>query len=257
MVPAPMMGAVPQQWSMPYAQLNVQQAQQWAGIAPGYMSYQHPSAAPHAVPHAAPHAAPAGIPGQPQGVGYGTFHVGSPSAAHAMNNNSSVNGAGAHRSSQHTMSDYEATVVNNEPPRSPQVLRGSKPPPALTPELEAEPVASPRPPADVHLRRPPGWAPPGASPSAGGDEAVTTIYIGNLPPSVDEMALMWTCGYFGPVAHAQIIRDNKTQVSRGYGFVTFAHPAYATVAMQQLNGQVMYGPFGGQKIRVAPTNKHV
>jgi len=88
------------------------------------------------------------------------------------------------------------------------------------------------------------------------DEAsTTTVYLGNLTPAVDEETLLWTCGYFGPVANVQIIRDKITQVSKGYGFVTFAHPAYATWAMQQLNGQALYGPFGGQKIKVAPTNK--
>ena len=83
----------------------------------------------------------------------------------------------------------------------------------------------------------------------------STIYVGNLQPTVDEYALFWAASHFGPVAHVQIIRDKPSQASRGYGFVTFAHPAYATVAMQQLNGQVMYGPFGGHRIKAAPTNK--
>lgn len=96
--------------------------------------------------------------------------------------------------------------------------------------------------------------PPVASSGPTADTS-STIYVGNLQPSVDEYALFWTCTHFGPVAHVQIIRDKPSNVSRGFGFVTFAHPAYATVAMQQLNGQVMYGPFGGHRIKAAPTNK--
>ena len=86
-------------------------------------------------------------------------------------------------------------------------------------------------------------------------EAASTVYIGNLTPAVDEYALAWLSGHFGPVKHVQIIRDKTTHVSRGFGFVTFQHPAYATLAMQQLNGQVMHGPFGGQRLKAAPTNK--
>lgn len=84
---------------------------------------------------------------------------------------------------------------------------------------------------------------------------ITTVYIGNLPPTVDEYTLAWTLGFLGPVLHAQIIRDKGSRASRGYGFVTFSHPAYATVAMQQLNGKPMYGPFAGNRIKVAPSNK--
>ena len=90
------------------------------------------------------------------------------------------------------------------------------------------------------------------SPSESG---ALTVYVGNLLPSVDENVLMWTFTQFGPVTHVQVIRDRGTQASRGYGFVTYAHSAYATLAMQQLHGRVLYGAFGGQRIKVAPTNK--
>jgi RNA recognition motif-containing protein len=81
------------------------------------------------------------------------------------------------------------------------------------------------------------------------------LYVGNLPPAADEYAVASVFSAFGPLAHVQIIRERSNQASKGYGFVTYSHPAYATVAMQHLNGQVLTGPFGGQRIKVAPSNK--
>lgn len=36
----------------------------------------------------------------------------------------------------------------------------------------------------------------------------------------------------------QVIKEKGSQLSRGYGFVSFAHPIYATIAMQHMNQQV-------------------
>lgn len=107
-----------------------------------------------------------------------------------------------------------------------------------------------------------GKASSASVPSGGGDHppdsadpALGTVYIGNLHAAVDESTLGWMCSHFGPVTHVQVIRDKSTQASRGFAFVTFAHPAYATLAMQQMNGQMLQGPFGDQRVRVAPTNQ--
>ena len=54
---------------------------------------------------------------------------------------------------------------------------------------------------------------------------------------------------------AQVIREKASHISRGYGFVSYAHPAYATVAMHHMHGQMMYGPFGGQRLKVSASNK--
>ena len=35
----------------------------------------------------------------------------------------------------------------------------------------------------------------------------------------------------------QVIKEKGSQLSRGYGFVSYAHPVYATVAMQHMNQQ--------------------
>lgn len=108
--------------------------------------------------------------------------------------------------------------------------------------------AAPSPLSSASSSTPPRGAMPPQEPSS-------IIYLGNLPQSIDDSALYWTCSHFGPVLHVQIIRDKATQLSRGYGFVTFAHPAYARCAMEHMNGQMMYGPCGGQKIKAAPTYK--
>lgn len=38
----------------------------------------------------------------------------------------------------------------------------------------------------------------------------------------------------------QVIKEKGSQLSRGYGFVSYAHPVYATVAMQHMNQQVRW-----------------
>lgn len=88
-----------------------------------------------------------------------------------------------------------------------------------------------------------------------GIDSSSTVYVGNLASNIDEYTLAWTLGFVGPVMRVQIMRDKSTSASKGYGFVTFAHPAYATTAIQQLNNQQMYGPFGGQKLKVATSHQ--
>jgi RNA recognition motif-containing protein len=44
-----------------------------------------------------------------------------------------------------------------------------------------------------------------------------------------------------PPLPLQVIKEKGSNVSRGYGFVSYAHPIYATVAMQHMNQQVGAG----------------
>ena len=107
------------------------------------------------------------------------------------------------------------------------------------------------------------------------NDTVNTVYVGNLCATVDEYVLACTFVHFGPITnvqvraavacssahtkcdcstpacasisccfnspshahHAQVIREKGTNMSKGYGFVTFAHPVYATLAMQNMNQQ--------------------
>lgn len=95
-----------------------------------------------------------------------------------------------------------------------------------------------------------------AAAAAEGEAAVSTIYVGNLAGSVDEYLLMCAFAPFGPITHVQVIKEKGSTLSRGYGFVSYAHPVYATVAMQHMNQQVLFGPFAGQRIKVAPSKRH-
>jgi RNA recognition motif-containing protein len=57
------------------------------------------------------------------------------------------------------------------------------------------------------------------------------------------------------MARAQVIRDKNSAQSRGFAFVTFAHPHEATYAQSMMNGRTLYGAFGGRSIRVGPSNR--
>ncbi|PSC68050.1 hypothetical protein C2E20_8322 [Micractinium conductrix] len=90
----------------------------------------------------------------------------------------------------------------------------------------------------------------------GGPDGISTVYVGNLPSTVDEYMLLCAFAPFGPITHVQVIKEKGSNLSRGYGFVSYAHPVYSTVAMQQMNQQVLFGPFAGQRIKVAPSKRH-
>ncbi|EIE21218.1 hypothetical protein COCSUDRAFT_57128 [Coccomyxa subellipsoidea C-169] len=117
---------------------------------------------------------------------------------------------------------------------------------------------------------------------------VTTLYVGNLPSAVDEYTLMTSFQFFGQITNIQeeegvrvvifgmechwhwdnfngwhhflgdgfnVIRDKNSAQSRGFAFVTFAHPQAATNAQSYMNGMTLYGAFGGRSIRVGPSNR--
>jgi hypothetical protein len=67
--------------------------------------------------------------------------------------------------------------------------------------LRAPPSITPPPP-------PPHPAPPrpAAHPPPAADGAVSTVYVGNLPASVDEYLLMVAFAPFGPITHVQARR---------------------------------------------------
>lgn len=54
----------------------------------------------------------------------------------------------------------------------------------------------------------------------------------------------------------QIIRDRATEQTRGFGFVTYAHPQSARMAMEHMNGATLMGPFENRVIKVSPSNKN-
>lgn len=87
-------------------------------------------------------------------------------------------------------------------------------------------------------------------------KAIQTLYVGNLPQTVDENALYSQFIHFGYIASVQVIRDKSTGHSRGFGFVTYAYPASATVAMHSMNGVSPNHPaFQGRTVKVSPSNR--
>ncbi|MFS7932282.1 putative RNA recognition motif domain, paraneoplastic encephalomyelitis antigen [Helianthus anomalus] len=47
----------------------------------------------------------------------------------------------------------------------------------------------------------------------------TNLYIGHLPPTFEDDALIRLFSPFGEIVMAEVIKDNITGLSKGYGFV--------------------------------------
>ncbi|KAL0190375.1 hypothetical protein M9458_013073, partial [Cirrhinus mrigala] len=60
------------------------------------------------------------------------------------------------------------------------------------------------------------------------------LFVGNLHPNVTEQVLLSTFLPFGPICFVQVCRDRATNLSRGFGFVTFAHRYNAENALDTL-----------------------
>lgn len=72
------------------------------------------------------------------------------------------------------------------------------------------------------------------------------IYVGNLAPGTDEVALQSLFQQYGHVSKAGIICDRQTGQPRGFGFVLMRNDIKAGVAIEVLNGTTL----NGQTIRV-------
>lgn len=73
------------------------------------------------------------------------------------------------------------------------------------------------------------------------------LYVKNLDDIVDDEKLRAEFGNYGTITSAKIMRDEKTGVSKGFGFVCFSSPDEATKAVSEMNGKMM----GGKPIYVA------
>ncbi len=67
------------------------------------------------------------------------------------------------------------------------------------------------------------------------------IYVGNLPFSMDNDALLELFKQHGEVEEATVVTDRDTGQSRGFGFVTMSDGGEANKAMEAINGQEMDG----------------
>ncbi|KAI7906987.1 uncharacterized protein BX663DRAFT_528848 [Cokeromyces recurvatus] len=62
------------------------------------------------------------------------------------------------------------------------------------------------------------------------------LYVKNLADDVDDERLKKEFARYGQITSAKVMRDERTGMSRGFGFVCFASPEEATEAVVQMNG---------------------
>ncbi|KAI9310890.1 hypothetical protein BX666DRAFT_2003604 [Dichotomocladium elegans] len=65
------------------------------------------------------------------------------------------------------------------------------------------------------------------------------LYIKNLDDDIDDHRLREEFSRFGTITSAKVMRDEKTGLSKGYGFVCFTVPQEAAMAVQEMNGRML------------------
>ncbi|OZJ02302.1 hypothetical protein BZG36_05065, partial [Bifiguratus adelaidae] len=65
------------------------------------------------------------------------------------------------------------------------------------------------------------------------------LYIKNLEDTVDDEKLREEFSVYGNITSAKVMKDDKTGVSRGFGFVCFSSPDEATKAVTEMNGRMI------------------
>lgn len=69
----------------------------------------------------------------------------------------------------------------------------------------------------------------------------TNLYIGYLPPTFDDDALVRLFSPFGSIVTAKVIKDRMSGLSKGYGFVKYSDVAQANQAIASMNGYHLEG----------------
>jgi RNA recognition motif-containing protein len=77
-----------------------------------------------------------------------------------------------------------------------------------------------------------------------------TIYIGNIPYSINDQDLSDVFNQFGQVESSKVIVDKKTKRSKGYGFIVLKDPENESTAIIEMNGK----DIGGRKVKVSEAN---
>lgn len=62
----------------------------------------------------------------------------------------------------------------------------------------------------------------------------TTLYVGNLPPQMEDTLLYEMFRPYGSIQSAKVKKDVFSFDSKGYGFVTYSNKAEAQKAMEEL-----------------------
>ena len=79
-----------------------------------------------------------------------------------------------------------------------------------------------------------------------GNFSGTSLYVGDLDPSVSEAQLYELFNQFGHVVSIRVCRDLITRRSLGYAYVNFSNVNDAKQAMEMLN----YAPLNGKPMRI-------
>ncbi|KAK4351169.1 hypothetical protein RND71_030482 [Anisodus tanguticus] len=69
----------------------------------------------------------------------------------------------------------------------------------------------------------------------------TNLYIGYLPPTLDDDGLINLFSPFGTIVMAKLIKDRLSGLSKGYGFVKYADVKQANSAITSMNGHRLDG----------------
>ncbi|GLT39828.1 hypothetical protein SLA2020_139970 [Shorea laevis] len=69
----------------------------------------------------------------------------------------------------------------------------------------------------------------------------TNLYIGYLPPTMDDDSLIRLFSSHGDIVMAKVIKDRVSGLSKGYGFVKYADVQMANSAIQAMNGYRLEG----------------
>ena len=69
----------------------------------------------------------------------------------------------------------------------------------------------------------------------------TNLYIGYLPPTLDDDGLIQLFQQFGEIVMAKVIKDRVSGLSKGYGFVKYADVQMANNAIVAMNGYRLEG----------------
>ncbi|KAJ1426528.1 Zinc finger, CCHC-type [Sesbania bispinosa] len=69
----------------------------------------------------------------------------------------------------------------------------------------------------------------------------TNLYIGYLPPTLDDDGLIQLFQQFGEIVMAKVIKDRMSGLSKGYGFVKYADVTMANNAILAMNGYRLEG----------------
>ncbi|CAA0830729.1 splicing factor-related [Striga hermonthica] len=69
----------------------------------------------------------------------------------------------------------------------------------------------------------------------------TNLYIGFLPPTMEDNSLISLFSQFGEIVMAKVIKDRVSGLSKGYGFVKYADVQQANTAIASMNGHKLDG----------------